>query len=129
MPKIKVKKFNYKEMEGKRGIFYKIGILTEDKEGNDVWINGLADGVPQWNVGQEIELEITNHPEYGFQFPFMNVPKQSSISKKEFEELKKRVEWLETAIKVGKTPVEQLAEEFGGVAVPNDEVKLEDIPF
>lgn len=128
-----VQKFNYKEMEGKKGKFYKIGIKTVDKNGQEVWVNGLADGIPQWKDGEQIELDITMHEQYGLQFPFLNVapqtaaPQSSGVTREEFEELKRKVEWLTAGRKV-EVQAEQVAEKYGGTLAPMPEPELPPMP-
>ena len=144
---ITVHKFNWQEKQGRKGKFYKIGIKTVDKNGQETWFNGLADGIPQWKEGQQVELDISTHEQYGLQFAFLNLGQQQTlpgVTREEFKALQDRVHCLETALKVGKN-AEEVAEKYGGEVVEQtssippmpemitegheDYIAPEDIPF
>jgi len=47
----------------------KVGIKTNDKDGNDVWINGFVPvGSVNWKEGDTVELEVYNDEQWGLQF-------------------------------------------------------------
>ena len=71
---IKIEKHSTESRQGKKGTFYRLGICTKTKTGDEVWINGLCNYQPNWQNGHEIELDITKHEEHGLQFPFLNIP-------------------------------------------------------
>ena len=47
---------------------WKVGIKTKDKDGNEVWINGFVNNHPDWQIGQVVELDISQDPKWGTQF-------------------------------------------------------------
>ena len=81
-------------LKNKFGEFFRLGIQTEehkDSSGNPVWINGFSKRRPTWNVGDVIDVEITEEVYNGEKRLQFRVPKKE-------DSLEARIVKLEEAV-------------------------------
>jgi len=117
---IKILSISTKEVKtfsknGKTWTATPIGIKTLDKDGQEVWINGLATIVPNWQIGDEAMLEVWKDEKYGLQFRLPRIEDRLAILEKDVSDIKKSLKAPQIAVS---SPPEA-----------SDEVDVNNLPF
>lgn len=81
--------------EGKYGPFWRVGIKTQ--EHGDQWINGFTKSKPEWNEGDEVELEIFEKEYNGEMQLNFKLPKKT-VSREEIQSILDRLTTLELQV-------------------------------
>ena len=139
MPKIKIEKISCtnKKKDGTEmpNGTLKVGLKTTDKDGNEVWLNGIVEREAMtYEVGQEVDLEIEN-TQYGLQF---KAPTLASIINAIDNRLRKVEMYInsvpQSSSEAQNSPVSNETNSSGDIyhfdiSEPNKEISVSDIPF
>jgi len=97
LKEILIKGINVKEpkkfsKDGKTWDSWPVGIVIENQQGQDEWINGLVNSHPQWQKGDKVTLEIWKDEKWGWKF---KLPRQDDMLAQRLTALEARVSVLE----------------------------------
>ncbi len=76
------KKKDGSKLKNQFGDFWRVGIQVEerlDTNGDPVWINGFLKHSPTWNVGDKIDIEVTEVEYKGEQQLQFRLPKKEAV--------------------------------------------------
>lgn len=154
--KINIEQVACQPFNGKYGPTNKVGIRTKTAKGEDIWINGFLNYIPEWEPGQSVELEVFKKESNGKTFWNFKVPKKADLLERRVEVLEAQIKTLSAMIKgklmaqprdTDEDVAEQLKSAFNpGAEVqgihdipvrtnlrvdfpPHQEIRVEDIPF
>ena len=95
-------------LKNKLGEFFRVGIQVEERtteSGDPIWINGFSKHRPTWQVGDKIQVEITEVEYKGAKQLQFRLPKKESV-------LEDRVKQLEQELASLKNEKEDVSDNF-----------------